>query len=293
MGIINETRTNTEFIPIRKTETKPPVTSQNTNPISNDASTLKSPGNILISHANAKGVSDCNFTFVDNTSQTDKVMEEKLNTIQNFYNDPKLIENIKNSKDSTLMRDVLYAIKIIKNDEKANIVLKAFLNGVKNDAVRDPGKEMVTIQGASKKEQMKPEVAERYKQMAAYIKEQGYKPMLFSAYRSTETQKGIFNRTIPKYGSATVTAGHVAPAGTSRHQLGTDLDIRIYDKNGKDVSQVKFNELTEKFGFVRPYYWEGWHITLKECMSDDFMKEYGKDSKYAEKFNSDDALWGR
>lgn len=107
-------------------------------------------------------------------------------------------------------------------------------------------------------------------------KEQGYRLMGISGYRSYSRQRAIYQRKIDSTGSAKKARLLVAPPGTSEHQLGLAMDVgrkAIQNLNsgfGKSPEGKWLAENAHRFGFiirykaewtdVTGYAYEPWHI---------------------------------
>ncbi|GIW23591.1 MAG: hypothetical protein KatS3mg068_2598 [Candidatus Sericytochromatia bacterium] len=44
------------------------------------------------------------------------------------------------------------------------------------------------------------------------------------------------------------------------HNYGYAIDLAMYYRNGKKLSQTEFDKIIEEAGFYRPMDYEGWHI---------------------------------
>ncbi len=90
---------------------------------------------------------------------------------------------------------------------------------------------------------------------------------VFSAKRSKEHQKELWDAALKKYGSPEAARKWVAPPGKSRHEQGLAVDLS-YD--GKSLAKAPadvvrwIHDHADEHGLFFPMSWENWHIELKQ-----------------------------
>lgn len=89
---------------------------------------------------------------------------------------------------------------------------------------------------AAEIKKLRPEMQKKVEKLYKYAKSKGWKMTLTCGYRSNETQRRIYN----DWKAGRHKAPTVAAPGTSRHEFGCAVDIRI---NGKSEKTAEFNEL--------------------------------------------------
>jgi len=84
-----------------------------------------------------------------------------------------------------------------------------------------------------------------------------------SGLRTTQHQAELFSAAIAKYGSAEAARRHVAPPGSSQHELGRAADL--VGASGRSIERGSAEDLwlrsnAGSFGVVRPMGHEPWHV---------------------------------
>ena len=96
---------------------------------------------------------------------------------------------------------------------------------------------------------MRPDVALAYDRLARAARAAGHRLVVVSGFRSSAEQARLFAaRPDPRW---------VARPGTSLHRLGTELDL------GPASAYRWIGASAERYGFVRRYAWEPWHVGLR------------------------------
>lgn len=140
---------------------------------------------------------------------------------------------------------------------------------------------------------------EAFQEMMDACKAAGYSPFLCSAYRTQETQQGLYDNKVQRLVSSGMSeeeakveaAKAVAIPGTSEHQLGLAVDI--VDANMQDLTDEQENTATQKwlmanswrYGFIHRYpngrtditgiIYEPWHYRYvgKDAAQDIFNRD--------------------
>src|SRR5215211_598231 len=95
---------------------------------------------------------------------------------------------------------------------------------------------------------MRPDVAQAFDRMEAAAEADGVHLIVVSGFRSSAEQAALFAaHPDPKW---------VAPPGQSLHRLGTELDL------GPASAYAWLNANAKRFGFLKRYSWEPWHLGL-------------------------------
>lgn len=93
----------------------------------------------------------------------------------------------------------------------------------------------------------------------AITRRQGITVRVVSSYRSVQQQQYLWDKALKKYGSAAAARKWVAPPGKSRHNSGQAVDLYMY-RQGKQISQKEFDQITAQADMYRPMSWETWHV---------------------------------
>ena len=139
-----------------------------------------------------------------------------------------------------------------------------------------PG-DIVTVRGYQGEQvQLQRCAATRYQAMLAAARRDGIQAPLLeltSGYRSAAYQKTLFDRALARYGSYAEARKWVAPPGTSSHQSGRAIDLKMSTRYSNDSSNVSalrsepayrwMERNGARFGFA-PYSREPWHYELHE-----------------------------
>ena len=140
---------------------------------------------------------------------------------------------------------------------------------------------------------------EAFQEMMDACKAAGYSPFLCSAYRTQETQQGLYDNKVQRLVDSGMSeeeakveaAKAVAIPGTSEHQLGLAVDI--VDANMQDLTDEQENTATQKwlmanswrYGFIHRYpngrtditgiIYEPWHYRYvgKDVAQDIFNRD--------------------
>lgn len=140
---------------------------------------------------------------------------------------------------------------------------------------------------------------EAFEEMMDACKAAGYSPFLCSAYRTQETQQGLYDNKVQRLVDSGMSeeeakveaAKAVAIPGTSEHQLGLAVDI--VDANMQDLTDEQENTATQKwlmanswrYGFIHRYpngrtditgiIYEPWHYRYvgKDAAQDIFNRD--------------------
>ena len=140
---------------------------------------------------------------------------------------------------------------------------------------------------------------EAFEEMMDACKAAGYSPFLCSAYRTQETQQGLYDNKVQRLINSGMSeeeakveaAKAVAIPGTSEHQLGLAVDI--VDANMQDLTDEQENTATQKwlmanswrYGFIHRYpnsktditgiIYEPWHYRYvgKDAAQDIFNRD--------------------
>ena len=140
---------------------------------------------------------------------------------------------------------------------------------------------------------------EAFEEMMDACKAAGYSPFLCSAYRTQETQQGLYDNKVQRLVDSGMSeeeakveaAKAVAIPGTSEHQLGLAVDI--VDANMQDLTDEQENTATQKwlmanswrYGFIHRYpngrtditgiIYEPWHYRYvgKDAAQDSFNRD--------------------
>ena len=148
---------------------------------------------------------------------------------------------------------------------------------------------------------------EAFEEMMDACKAAGYSPFLCSAYRTQETQQGLYDNKVQRLVDSGMSeeeakveaAKAVAIPGTSEHQLGLAVDI--VDANMQDLTDEQENTATQKwlmanswrYGFIHRYpngrtditgiIYEPWHYRYvgKDAAQDIFTRDITREEYLA------------
>lgn len=103
---------------------------------------------------------------------------------------------------------------------------------------------------------LNPDFAEKLAAFLDSARAENKQIRIFSAYRSPEHQKELFDKAVKKYGSEAKARKWVAPPGKSNHNKGLAADLRFLSSGSKEWAHSNAN----KFGLVFRMSYEPWHI---------------------------------
>ncbi|MFV0274855.1 MAG: D-alanyl-D-alanine carboxypeptidase family protein [Bacilli bacterium] len=153
-------------------------------------------------------------------------------------------------------------INKIKNPSNLLVLVNKY-NQLPNDYVPS---DLVTIPStcAYADKQVKSEVLEKVMSLCKEINNMGSKFVVYSAYRSYETQERLYNSYVREDGVIEADI-YSARAGHSEHQLGTTLDVSLDGKASSNiVESTSYDWLknnAHKYGFIVRYKENEEHIT--------------------------------
>ena len=129
--------------------------------------------------------------------------------------------------------------------------------------------DLVLVEGHGGKKQLQKDAAKAWRDLVVAARADGLKhPIMLptSGYRSSATQKGLFDQALKRYGSRDEARKWVAPPGGSAHQSGRAIDFYLGTRNSSNnlpaLKRTKafawMQQNARRFGFY-PYTREPWH----------------------------------